>query len=762
MTPVKIWLGYPYPLGATWLGNGVNFALFSETAASVDLCLFDSQDARQENIRIPMTEHTDMVWHIFLPDVRPGQLYGYRVFGPYDPQRGHRFNSSKLLIDPYAKAISGQVNWADEMFGYVVGSPAEDLTRDFRDDAWGMPKSVVIDNSFDWGDDRSPRTPLHSSIIYEMHPKGFSKLNPALPEKLRGTYAGLAHPASIDYLKNLGATAVELLPVHHHINDKALVDRGLTNYWGYNSIGFFAPDAKYSSSGDTGGQVNEFKTMVRNLHGAGLEVILDVVYNHTAEGNHLGATLSFRGIDNQAYYRLLPEDPRFYVDFTGTGNTFNLLHPRTLQLVMDSLRYWVCEMRVDGFRFDLAPTLARDMNGVNKLSAFFEIIHQDPILSQVKLIAEPWDVGEGGYQVGNFPVLWAEWNGKYRDTVRSFWKGDEGKVGELAYRLTGSPDLYQHTGRRPYASINFVTAHDGFTLNDLVSYNEKHNEANGEENRDGDNNNLSWNCGAEGPTENPQILEVRRRQRRNFLTTLFLSQGVPMLIAGDEWARTQQGNNNAYCQDNEISWLNWEHTDEQNALFDFTKKLIQFRRDHSVFRRPKFFQGRRIRGSEIRDVMWFNAGGNEMSDDEWNSPLVRCFGMLLCGDTIDVLSFEGEPICDETFLYLVNAHHEPLPFVLPGQENVVWQLILDTAAEEGFLAQPTDHISGDDIEIKERASMLLKLTTGSTAQARQESWKKRQFEPPHGAPTDKPAAVPTAETPTEPTPEAEPKQDTPA
>ena len=758
MTPVKIWLGYPYPLGATWLGNGVNFALFSEMAASVDLCLFDSQNARQENIRIPMTEHTDMVWHIFLPDVRPGQLYGYRVFGPYDPQRGQRFNSSKLLIDPYAKAISGPVNWADEMFGYVVGSPGEDLVRDFRDSAWGMPKSVVIDNSFDWGDDRSPRTPLHSSIIYEMHTKGFSKLNPALPEKLRGTYAGLGHPASIDYLKNLGATAVELLPVHHHINDKALVDRGLTNYWGYNSIGFFAPDPKYSSSGDTGGQVNEFKTMVRNLHAAGLEVILDVVYNHTAEGNHLGATLSFRGIDNQAYYRLLPEDPRFYVDFTGTGNTFNLLHPRTLQLVMDSLRYWVCEMRVDGFRFDLAPTLARDMNGVNKLHAFFEIIHQDPILSQVKLIAEPWDVGEGGYQVGNFPVLWAEWNGKYRDTVRSFWKGDEHKVGELAYRLAGSPDLYQHTGRRPYASINFVTAHDGFTLNDLVSYNDKHNEANGEENRDGDNNNLSWNCGVEGPTDNPEILQVRRRQRRNFLTTLFLSQGVPMLTAGDEWARTQQGNNNAYCQDNEISWLNWEHTDEQDALFDFTKKLIQLRRDHPVFRRPKFFQGRRIRGSEIRDVMWFNPGGNEMSDDEWNSPFVRCFGMLLCGDTIDVLSFEGEPIRDETFLYLINAHHEPLSFVLPGQENVVWQLLLDTAAEEGFLARPTDHISGDDIEIKDRASMLLKLTTGSTDQARQESWKKRQFEPPLGAATDKPATAPNAGTPAKPAPETEPKQ----
>src|SRR6266478_4495159 len=472
MTPVKIWLGYPYPLGATWLGNGVNFAIFSETATSVDLCLFDSVDALQENMRIPVTEHTDQVWHVFLPDVKPGQLYGYRINGPYDPKHGMRFNSSKLLLDPYAKAIAGEINWADEMFAYVVGDKLEDLTRDFRDDAWGMPKAVVIDNAFDWG------------------------------------------------------------------NDKRLIDRGLRNYWGYNTIGFFAPEAKYSSSGATGGQVTEFKTMVRNLHAAGLEVILDVVYNHTAEGNHLGPTLSFRGIDNPAYYRLLPEDVPLYMDFTGTGNTFNLLHPRTLQLVMDSLRYWVNDMHVDGFRFDLASSLARDQNGVNKLHAFFEIIHQDPVISQVKLIAEPWDVGEGGYQVGNFPVLWAEWNGRYRDTVRSFWKGDEGQLSDLAYRLTGSSDLYQHDGRRPSASINFVTAHDGFTLADLVSYNEKHNEANGEDNRDGTDQNLSWNCGAEGPTEDPQINALRERQRRNFLTTLFLSQGVPMLTGGDEWGRS--------------------------------------------------------------------------------------------------------------------------------------------------------------------------------------------------------------------------------
>jgi isoamylase len=742
MTPVKVWLGYPYPLGATWLGNGVNFALFSESAASVDLCLFESPDARQENIRIPMTEHTDQVWHIFLPDARPGQLYGYRVSGPYEPERGLRFNNAKLLIDPYAKAIAGHVNWSDEMSGYVVGDPAEDLTPDFRDDAWGMPKAVVIENGFEWGDDKAPRTPLHSSIIYEMHTKGFTQLNEKVPEEVRGTYAGIGSAASIEYLKELGITAVELLPVHAYINDQALVDRGLTNYWGYNSIGFFAPDSKYSSSGVTGGQVTEFKTMVRNLHAAGLEVILDVVYNHTAEGNHLGPTLSFRGIDNPAYYRLMPEDPRFYKDFTGTGNTFNLLHTRTLQLVMDSLRYWVNDMHVDGFRFDLASTLARDENGVNKLHAFFEIVHQDPVISQVKLIAEPWDVGEGGYQVGNFPILWAEWNGKYRDAVRTFWKGDEGKIGELAYRLTGSPDLYQHNGRRPYASINFITAHDGFTLNDLVSYNDKHNEANGEDNRDGDNNNHSWNCGVEGPTDDPQIRQLRLQQRRNFLATLLLSQGVPMLTAGDEWARTQKGNNNAYCQDNEISWLNWNLDDEQKSMLEFTKGLIRLRHKHPVFRRPKFFQGRRIRGSEIRDVMWFNPGGAEMTEEEWNSPFVRCLGILLSGDTIDVQNFEGEPIRDNTFLLLINAHHEPLQFDLPGQKRVTWQLLLDTASADGFCKEPQHFVSGDELEIKERATMLLKLTTRSTTRALHESWKKRQFELPHLGEPPKEAATP--------------------
>ena len=725
MTPVKIWLGYPYPLGATWMGNGVNFAIFSESASSVDLCLFDRVESTQENIRIPMTEHTDQVWHLFLPDVRPGQLYGYRVYGPYDPERGMRFNASKLLLDPYAKAIAGQIDWGDEMFGYVVGGETTDLVRDFRDDAWGMQKAAVIDNAFDWAGDKKLGTPLNESVIYELHVKGFTRLCPDVPEEIRGTYAGLGSAAAIKDLKELGVTAVELLPVHSFVEDRVLVDKGLTNYWGYNSIGFFAPEAKYSSSGGTGGQVSEFKGMVRNLHAAGIEVILDVVYNHTGEGNQLGATLSFRGIDNVAYYWLSPEDQRFYMDFTGTGNTFNLLHPRTLQLVMDSLRYWVLEMHVDGFRFDLASTLARDLSGVNKLHAFFEIIHQDPVLSQVKLIAEPWDVGEGGYQVGNFPVLWAEWNGKYRDAVRSFWKGDEGRIGEMAYRLTGSPDLYQHNGRRPYASINFVTAHDGFTLNDLVSYNDKHNEANGENNNDGDNTNHSWNHGAEGPTDDELINGLRARQRRNMLTTLLLSQGVPMITAGDEWARTQNGNNNAYCQDNEISWLTWDRTEEQNELLDFTKKLIQLRRDHPVFRRPKFFQGRRIRGSEIKDVMWFNPGGNEMSDEEWSSPFVRCLGMLLSGDTIDVLSFEGEPIRDEPFLLLINAHWETIPFVLPGEEHLEWRLVLDSVASGGFVEDGLKYASGDDLEVTGRSTQLLRLTAGSQAKARHESWKKR-------------------------------------
>src|SRR5881392_3261025 len=557
MTSVKTWLGFPYPLGVTWLGNGVNFALFSEAATSVDLCLFDNIEARQENVRIPVTEHTDQVWHVFLPDARPGQLYGFRVSGPYEPERGLRFNSSKLLLDPYAKAIAGEVNWADEMFGYVVSGEDEDLTQDFRDDAWGVPKSVVIDNAFDWQGDRKPGTPLHSSVIYEVHVKGFSKLWPEIPEELRGTYAGLGSAAAIDYLTKLGVTAVELLPMHEHIDDKILVDRGLKNYWGYNTIGFFAPHAAYSSSGQLGEQVSEFKSMVRSLHAAGIEVILDVVYNHTAEGNQLGPTLCFRGIDNAAYYRLRPDDPRLYLDFTGTGNSLLMRHPHVLQLIMDSLRYWVTDMHVDGFRFDLAATLARQFHEVDRLSAFFDIVQQDPVVSQVKLIAEPWDVGEGGYQVGNFPPLWSEWNGKYRDSVRDFWRGTDQTLAEFGSRITGSSDLYQGTARRPYASINFITAHDGFTLRDLVSYNDKHNDANGENNNDGTDDNRSWNCGTEGPTDDPAVNELRDRQMRNFIATLMLSQGVPMLSHGDEFGRTQSGNNNAYCQDNEVAWVRW-------------------------------------------------------------------------------------------------------------------------------------------------------------------------------------------------------------
>ena len=727
MTPLKIWLGHPYPLGATWMGNGVNFALFSSMATSVDLCLFDNVDSRQESIRVPVTEQTNQVWHVFLPDARPGQLYGFRVSGPYDPERGLRFNSAKLLLDPYARAIVGDVNWADEMFAYVIGDEMEDLARDFRDDAWGMPKSVVVDEAFDWEGDKPPRIPMADTIVYEVHVKGFTTLCPDVPDNHRGTYAGLASEPAVNYLKNLGVTAVELLPVHAHIDDKVLADRGLTNYWGYNSIGFFAPHGEYASAGQMGEQVTEFKQMVRALHRAGIEVILDVVYNHTGEGNHLGPTLSFRGIDNIAFYWLMNDTPRFYLDFTGTGNSLISMHPRTTQLIIDSLRYWVQEMHVDGFRFDLATTLARTPTGFDRAHAFFQAILQDPVLSQVKLIAEPWDVGLGGYQVGNFPAPWSEWNGKYRDALRSYWKGDEGKIGEVAYRLTGSPDLYQHDGRAPSASVNFITAHDGFTLRDLVSYNEKHNEANGENNQDGESNNQSWNCGAEGPSDDAQINALRRKQQRNMLTTLFVSQGVPMLLGGDEFGRTQNGNNNTYCQDNELSWFNWSRTEEQNQLLEFTRKLIALRRSHPVFRRPKFLQGRRIRGSEIKDVMWFNPGGNEMTEEEWASPFVRCLGMLLSGDTQDVVDFQNKPLRDETFLLLINAHHEPIPFVLPGQENLSWEMMLDTNEEEGFLPQPKRFASGDEAEVLERASCLLRLVAGTQAQARQESWRKRQY-----------------------------------
>lgn len=705
---MRVWPGNPYPLGATWDGAGVNFALFSENVTGVELCLFEDTDGNGEQ-RIPMREQTDQVWHVYLPEVRPGQLYGYRVHGPYQPEEGYRFNPAKLLIDPYAKAIAGTVRWSDALFAYRIGDSSEDLTRDDRDSAVNIPKCVVVDPAFAWGDDRLPRTPWHETIIYELHVKGFTARHPDIPEKLRGTYAGLTTPVAIDYLCSLGITAVELMPVHHFVTDKHLADRGLTNYWGYNSIGFFAPDSRYCSGGVLGEQVNEFKTMVKTLHNAGIEVILDVVYNHTAEGNHLGPTLSFRGIDNTSYYRLMPDERRYYMDYTGCGNTLNMMHPRTLQLIMDSLRYWVVEMHVDGFRFDLASALARELHEVDRLGAFFDIIHQDPVISQVKLIAEPWDLGEGGYQVGNFPVLWAEWNGKYRDTVRRFWRGDEEQVGDLAYRLTGSSDLYEQSGRRPHASINFVTAHDGFTLSDLVSYNEKHNEANGEGNRDGHNENLSWNCGVEGPTDDPVILTLRDRQQRNFLMTLFLSQGVPMLLGGDEIGRTQQGNNNVYCQDNEISWFDWDLARRQQDLLAFTRFLIKLRRRHPVLHRRQFFYGRRIRGSEVKDLTWFRPDGKEMNEEDWTDPHTHCLGLRLSGDAIEEVDARGNRIVDETFLILLNAHHRPLAFTLPAHRwGDRWAVLVDTRTSEG-LRRHRQMKGGQAYELEGRSVVVLQL-----------------------------------------------------
>jgi glycogen operon protein len=669
--------GKPFPLGATWDGQGVNFALFSENASKVELCLFD--DATAESECFTLREVTAHIWHCYIPNLWPGTPYGYRVDGPYEPEQGHRFNRNKLVIDPYAKAVAGKVNWEAPVFAYKLGDAQEDLSFDGQDSAWGMPKSIVTIPLFDWENDRPPRTPLNQSVIYEVNVKGFTKLHPEVPEELRGTYAGLRQPVIIDYLKSLGITAVELLPVHDFLDDKRLIDMGLRNYWGYNTTNFFAPDARYSSSGDQGQQVAEFKAMVKALHRAGIEVILDVVYNHTSEGNHLGPTLSFKGIDNASYYRLVPENTRYYMDYTGTGNTLNTRHPQVLQLIMDSLRYWILEMHVDGFRFDLASTLARELHDVDRLSAFFDIIHQDPVISQAKLIAEPWDVGEGGYQVGNFPVLWTEWNGRYRDTVRSYWRGDEAGVADLAYRLTGSSDLYMEDGRHPYASVNFITAHDGFTLNDLVSYNEKHNEANGEDNRDGADNNISYNYGAEGPTDDTEINEIRERQKRNFLATLFLSQGVPMLCGGDEFGRTQQGNNNAYCQDNELSWFNWELDERQQQLVRFTRRLIELRHDHPGLRRRKFFQGRRIRGSDVRDITWLRPDGRQMTDEEWSTGWVRCLGVRLGGRALDESDEEGNRLTDDTLLMLLNSSDEAVKFLLPQSRlGLHWDLVLDT------------------------------------------------------------------------------------
>ena len=698
--------GQPYPLGATWDGVGVNFAIFSEHATKVELCLFDSIDSPAESTRLALPEQTDMVWHGYLAGIRPGQLYGYRVHGPYEPRNGHRFNPAKVVLDAYAKGIGRMVRWGDENFGYVIGDPAEDLVRDNRDNAALAPLAAVIDPAFTWGDDRPPRTPWHETLIYELHVKGFTQLHPQVPERLRGTYAGLVSEAGIGYLRELGVTAVELMPVHHHAMDRHLVERGLTNYWGYNTLSFFAPEARYASSRTPADGIREFKMMVRALHAAGIEVLLDVVYNHTAEGNHLGPTLSLRGIDNYAYYRLTKPDRRYYTDFTGCGNTLDMTHPRVLQLIMDSLRYWVTEMHVDGFRFDLASALARELYEVDQLGAFFDIIHQDPVISQVKLIAEPWDLGEGGYQVGNFPVLWTEWNGKYRDAVRRFWRGDGSTVSELATRLAGSADLYEHSGRRPYSSINFVTAHDGFTLQDLVSYNDKHNDANLEGNQDGDSNNLSWNCGVEGPTDDVEVRSLRERQKRNLLATMLLSQGVPMLRSGDELSHTQRGNNNAYCQDNDLSWLHWDLDSEGRAFLDFARRVIRLRSENRALRRRRFLHGQRIRGTDVKDLAWFSPLGSEMSEEDWSGEGVRALGVRLVDATQE--GTEGErPAPPNTLMLLFNAHHEPIEFKLPPIRAVErWELLLDT-----YEASTTRRLyrAGQRYEVRPRSLVVLRL-----------------------------------------------------
>jgi isoamylase len=704
---MRVWPGNSYPLGATWDGKGVNFALFSEHATGIELCLFDTVDTDKETYRIPLTEHTDQVWHAYLPEVLPGQLYGYRVHGPYTPEQGHRFNPNKIVLDPYARSIGRDVRWADELFGYHVGDTEADLSCDGRDNAAYAPLAVITDTAYTWGDDRPPRTPWNKTVIYELHVKGFTRLHPDIPERLRGTYAGLASEAAIQHLVRLGVTAVELLPVHHFLKDRHLVERGLTNYWGYNTLAYFAPESGYAASHLPQDAVQQFKMMVAALHAAGIEVILDVVYNHTAEGSHLGPTLSLRGIDNAAYYKLSPEDPRYYMDYTGCGNSLNVRHPRVLQLIMDSLRYWATEMHVDGFRFDLASTLARELYEVDRLGAFFDIIHQDPILSQLKLIAEPWDLGVGGYQVGNFPVLWSEWNGKYRDVIRRFWKGDGGLLSEFATRLSGSSDLYQGDGRKPYASINFVTCHDGFTLNDLVSYNEKHNEANGENNQDGADDNNSWNCGAEGPTDDPAIQALRWQQMRNFMTTLLLSEGVPMLLAGDELCHSQQGNNNAYCQDNELTWVNWELTEEQQAWHEFVRSLAQLRRTQPVFQRRKFFQGRAIHGEGIQDISWFEPSGQEMTEEAWNTEYTRCLGVRLAGDLIGEVDERGENIVGDTILLLLNAHHEAIPFTLPAtREGELWERLLDTAEPQGT---PLTCAGGQQYQLQGRSMAVLRI-----------------------------------------------------
>jgi glycogen operon protein len=700
---MEIWPGTAYPLGATFDGAGTNFALFSEVAERVELCLFDNEG---KETRLDLPEVDALVWHGYLPRVGVGQRYGFRVHGPYEPAKGQRCNPAKLLLDPYAKAIEGSTDWHESLFGYHFKDPNK---RNELDSAPHIMKSVVISPFFDWQNDRNPRTPYHETVIYEAHVKGLTMTHPEIPEEIRGTYAALAHPVMIEHLQKLGITAVELMPVHQFVQDHHLVQRGLSNYWGYNTIGFFAPQNSYSSSGETGQQVLEFKAMVRDLHDAGIEVILDVVYNHTAEGSNMGPTMSFRGIDNQAYYRLVDGDPEHYYDTTGTGNTLLMRHPHVLQLIMDSLRYWVTEMHVDGFRFDLASSLARQFHEVDRLSAFFDLVQQDPIISQVKLIAEPWDVGEGGYQVGNFPPLWTEWNGQYRDTVRDFWRGESATMAEFASRLTGSADLYQEDGRRPIASINFVTAHDGFTLNDLVSYNDKHNEANGEGSADGESHNRSWNSGVEGETDDLEILALREKQKRNFIATLFLSQGVPMLLHGDEIGRTQGGNNNAYCQDNEISWVDWKAARDNFALTDFTELISKLRHDHPVFRRRRFFQGDPALGSEseIGDIAWFTPAGQHMSGDDWRNGYAKSLAVFLNGDAIAEPTTRGEPIVDDSFLLLFNAHHEDMAFTVPKEiYGERWEVVADTAAP--LVEDRPSARAGEPVTVEARSILVLR------------------------------------------------------
>jgi isoamylase len=701
---VKIWPGQPYPLGATFDGVGTNFAVFSEVAECVELCLFEDGEER----RVELPEVSSYVWHGYLPDVGPGARYGFRVYGPWQPRDGHRCNPAKLLLDPYARAIEGEITWHKAVFPYVWGH--EDQASRL-DSAPYVPRSLVINPYFDWGSDRLPRIPLNESIIYEVHVKGFTKLHPDVPDELRGTYAGLAHPAATDHLSKLGVTAVELLPVHQFVQHEHLLEHGLRNYWGYDSIGYFAPHNAYASNPREGRQVQEFKQMVRALHAAGIEVILDVVYNHTGEGNHAGPMLCFKGFDNAGYYRLDPEDKRRYVDYTGTGNSLDPNNPHVLQLVMDSLRYWIQEMHIDGFRFDLAPVLARELHEVDRLSSFFDLIQQDPTVRQAKLIAEPWDVGEGGYQVGNFPTLWSEWNGKYRDTVRDYWRGADRSLAEFGYRFTGSSDLYAHNGRKPYASVNFVTCHDGFTLHDLVSYNEKHNEDNGEENLDGTDDNRSWNCGVEGPTDDPAVVELRHRQRRNFLATLFLSQGIPMLLGGDELGRTQRGNNNAYCQDNEISWFDWEHADQ--ALLEFTEALIAFRSVHPIFRRRLWFQDRPIWHSAEREIAWFKPDGWEMDDQDWQAGFAKSLGVFLNGDAIPSMDARGERVIDDSFYLLFNGHHERLDFTLPPAEwgqswveavNTASGRVDDQASEPAYQAGAVVEMAGRSLIVLKRVA----------------------------------------------------------